>query len=137
VSRFVLDVSVAASFLLPDECFEPVEPLLLATALGHACAPDLFAYELINVIVTASRKGRIATAQVDAALLAIADLPVALVSPSLPDAVTRIGALARRHDLTAYDAAYLDLAMTLAVRLATLDAHLRRACDAEGVVVLP
>lgn len=41
--------------------------------------------------------------------------------------------LARRHRLTVYDAAYLDLAIDVEGELATLDQALRRAADAEGV----
>jgi predicted nucleic acid-binding protein len=40
------------------------------------------------------------------------------------------------HRLTAYDAAYLDLAKRLGLPLATLDADLIRAAAAEAVVIL-
>ena len=45
-------------------------------------------------------------------------------------------ALARRHRLTVYDAAYLELAQREGVPLATLDGHLAAAATAEGVPVL-
>jgi predicted nucleic acid-binding protein len=41
--------------------------------------------------------------------------------------------LARRHDLTAYDAAYLELAIRERLPLATLDDDLRQAALAPGV----
>ena len=41
--------------------------------------------------------------------------------------------LARRHQLTVYDAAYLELARRDGLALATLDAALQRAARAEGV----
>ena len=44
--------------------------------------------------------------------------------------------LARRHALTTYDAAYLELALRLGATLATLDRKLARAADAEGVEVI-
>lgn len=43
--------------------------------------------------------------------------------------------LAQRHGLTAYDAAYLDLALDVEGELATLDSALRKAGEAEGVVL--
>jgi predicted nucleic acid-binding protein len=41
--------------------------------------------------------------------------------------------LALRHDLTSYDAAYLDLALRLQLPIATQDADLREAALASGV----
>ena len=45
----------------------------------------------------------------------------------------RILTLARRHRLTVYDAAYLELAQREGVQLATLDETLERAARLEGV----
>jgi predicted nucleic acid-binding protein len=45
-------------------------------------------------------------------------------------------ALARRHRLTVYDAAYLELALREELPLATLDAALAEAARREGVLVL-
>jgi predicted nucleic acid-binding protein len=43
--------------------------------------------------------------------------------------------LARRFHLSAYDAAYLELAMRRAIPLATLDANLRAALTRTGVAL--
>jgi predicted nucleic acid-binding protein len=44
--------------------------------------------------------------------------------------------LARRQDVAAYDAAYLDLALRTGFALATSDEPLRKAAIAEGITVL-
>jgi len=44
--------------------------------------------------------------------------------------------LARKHRLTAYDAAYLELALRLDLPLATVDDRLMRAARAEGAKTL-
>ena len=44
-------------------------------------------------------------------------------------------ALARRHRLTVYDAAYLELALRERLELATLDAALAEAARREGIAV--
>jgi predicted nucleic acid-binding protein len=44
--------------------------------------------------------------------------------------------LARRHNLTFYDAAYLELALREDIALATLDHALVRAATAEGVLLI-
>ncbi|MHB1104092.1 MAG: type II toxin-antitoxin system VapC family toxin [Devosia sp.] len=48
-----------------------------------------------------------------------------------------ISALSDRHDLTVYDAAYLELALRKELALATLDKELTAAARAAGVSVLP
>jgi predicted nucleic acid-binding protein len=44
--------------------------------------------------------------------------------------------LARRQNVAAYDAAYLDLALRTGLALATSDEPLRRAAIAQGIAVL-
>ncbi len=56
-----------------------------------------------------------------------------LVPSSADAAFTRIHSLAREFDLTAYDAAYLAIALDGGLPLATLDAALIRACKSVGV----
>lgn len=62
----------------------------------------------------------------------LTSLPIEIVPVELS---TAIGVLetARVHDLTAYDAAYLDLAFVRDIELATVDVRLRRACEAAGL----
>lgn len=45
-------------------------------------------------------------------------------------------ALAQRHELSVYDALYLDLAQARGIPLATLDKALRRAAIVEGLAVV-
>ena len=61
--------------------------------------------------------------------------PLASVFGRSPDGPA-VMALARRHRLTVYDAAYLELAMRQALPLATLDAALTRAARAQSVALL-
>jgi predicted nucleic acid-binding protein len=49
---------------------------------------------------------------------------------------TRLLALARKHRLTVYDAAYLELSLREGLPLATLDSKLARAAEMEGLAVL-
>ncbi len=49
---------------------------------------------------------------------------------------TATQSLCRKHGLTAYDAAYLEIAMRETKTLATVDDDLKRAAVAEGVQVL-
>ena len=52
------------------------------------------------------------------------------------DNASALLALARGHGLTAYDAAYLDMALRTGLPLATLDGRLAAAAKAAGVVLV-
>jgi predicted nucleic acid-binding protein len=53
------------------------------------------------------------------------------------DQTDAILVLARTHILSAYDAAYLELAIRRSLPLATLDHELSRACHIAGVTLVP
>jgi predicted nucleic acid-binding protein len=57
----------------------------------------------------------------------LARLPVALQQTSADTVFDRVQRLSREYSLTAYDAAYLDLALDSGLPLATLDEDLARA----------
>lgn len=96
-------------------------------------APVLFPIEVANALLHGSRRLRAA----DAAILVreLAATGVEVADRGWPG-VERAIDLAERHDLTVYDAAYLDLAIDVDGALATLDRDLGAAATAEGVEVL-
>ena len=65
------------------------------------------------------------------------DLPIALDDETAPRLWTDTARLAEQHRLTAYDAAYLELAVRLRLPLATGDEALIAAAESEGVALLP
>lgn len=87
-------------------------------------------FEVCNTLLFAERRGRISERLTSAALDQLSRLPVEVAPQS--DG-TSVFALARRHRLTFYDAAYLELAFRKHVGLATLDVELRTAAASEGV----
>jgi predicted nucleic acid-binding protein len=130
---FVLDASASAGFFLDDEASVYSSGVLSALYRGdHAIAPQIWAYELRNIILMAFRRGRITKEHVSEARCGIAGLAVRLVDPPSYDDLL---ALAERHNLTVYDAAYLDLAMREHLPLATLDRALIRAAGETGVMI--
>jgi len=58
------------------------------------------------------------------------------VSPSSATVFTATQSFCRKHGLTAYDAAYLEIALRGTKKLATVDDDLKRSAVAEGVQVL-
>ena len=99
----------------------------------QAIVPALWWYELRNVLVLGERRGRLTERDTARFLRDISRLAVTM--DSSPDE-THVLTLARRHRLTVYDAAYLELAAREALPLATLDAQLATAAQAEQVALI-
>ena len=130
---FVIDASVAAAWLLPDE-EDPVATTAYDRLLhDHAIVPGLWWLEMRNIFISNERRGRLDSEKTRLALALLTELPIQLDHAA--DSGTLLE-LARRHRLTAYDAAYLELARRLALPLASLDHELCRAATTAGVDLL-
>ena len=130
---FVLDASVTACWCFPDEKSIVADIAMQRLLDDEALAPSLWPLEIRNILIVNERRGRIDTAAADAFLRDLARLPIRVRQDTdLPALLT----LARKHQLTSYDAAYLDLAVRTAAALATLDVSLARAAREEGVQLI-
>jgi predicted nucleic acid-binding protein len=98
--------------------------------------PGHWALEVTNVLTLAERKGRIPPHDVTGHLTDLAEFEVEVDVLDRCEVFDAVFALCRRHRLTSYDAAYLELAMRTGLPLATLDRDLRAAAAAEGVELL-
>jgi predicted nucleic acid-binding protein len=133
MTAFVIDSSVAAGWCFSDEATSYTQGVLDAvSALTEAAAPRLWAYEIRNTVLMGIRRKRITKADADGFLESLRDLPIRLRDPQSYDDVF---ALADRHGLTVYDAAYLDLALREGLPLASLDKAMRNAALQSGVAL--
>jgi predicted nucleic acid-binding protein len=89
-------------------------------------------FEVANGLVTANRRGRMAAAHLTAAHGLLARLPIDVDDISLDRALGDVVRLASAYGLSAYDAAYLELAERLGLPLATQDTALQAAAVAAG-----
>lgn len=96
--------------------------------------PSLWRLELANGLVMAERRQRLTEADSARFLCLLESLPIEVV-PDYHDVASMV-TLARAHGLTAYDAAYLEIALRTGLPLATLDGQLNRAAKAAGVAVM-
>ena len=103
---------------------------------GEAVVPAIRHLEVGNTLLLAERRGRISTADRQAALQDLLRLPVDVDHHTASHAWRESMAFAESHRLTLYDAAYLELSIRLSLPLATFDAALRRAATAAGVTLL-
>ncbi|GLU28038.1 type II toxin-antitoxin system VapC family toxin [Brucella sp. NBRC 12950] len=130
---FIVDASVAGAWLLPDEDHPFAAQMMNQLADEDAVAPELLQHEIRTILLIAEKRGRIAEDMVYTALTRFRALPLRLITRSEDSEVIRV---ARRHQLSAYDAAYLALALTETLPLATLDRKLAAAAHAEKAIVL-
>lgn len=84
----------------------------------------------------AERRGRLSQAESSRFLALIRALPIEIEAVSASRMLNDVVTLAREQGLSAYDAAYLDLAMRNGLPLATLDAALRQAAERCGVSLI-
>lgn len=132
---FVLDASIAAAWILPDEENATADAILHRVAADGAVAPSLIWHELRNILLMANRRARLAQEEIVPSLLRLRRLPIETVDVSASGDAKLIE-LAVKLGLTAYDAAYLALAEDRGLPLATADKMLRRACDAHGMALV-
>jgi predicted nucleic acid-binding protein len=133
---FVVDSSIALAWCFEDEATEAADALLVRLTNDGAYAPSLWALEVLNVLVTAQRRGRITAEARQERLALLHALPIILDTETAEQAWTITSLLAERHSLTLYDATYLELAQRLNLPLATLDTDLRAAANTLSVPLL-
>ena len=100
-------------------------------------APALMPYEVLNALHAAVRHDRLAEEGVGRCLAHYLQFPWALDIHSSSSRLRDVSRLAARHGLSAYDAAFLEIALRHGCPLVTLDAALREAAVAELVEVRP
>ena len=132
----VIDSSVTLAWLYSDELTPATQQVLDRVTTAGAWVPTLWRIEVANSLVTGVRRGRISPEFRDAALTDLALLNIATDPDTDTFAWLAMLRLAKRCNLTLYDAAYLELAQHLNLPLATLDQELRAAAGALDLSLL-
>jgi predicted nucleic acid-binding protein len=130
---FVVDASVVACWYFPDESHPIADAASLAITKGSATTPELFWFELRNLLLVGERVGRISEIETARFLRFVDALPIEI--DHQPDEGLVLS-LARTHKLTVYNAAYLEMALRRMLPLATLDKSIVRAAKAERVPLI-
>lgn len=133
MSAFVLDCSVTIAWCLKDHPEPYAEQVLDALRDTEAFVPALWSLEVVNVFLAAERRKRVERPAILRFLRDLHALPIAVEPVEEASPMEGLLELATRRGLTAYDAAYLDVASRRGLPLATMDEGLRKACRAAGV----
>jgi predicted nucleic acid-binding protein len=131
----VLDVSATLPWFFEDEATGGSIALLDRLADAVAVVPVLWHVELANALLQGELRKRIDAAAVAEFLALINSLTIETDQWLDQRVLGTLLAVARRYRLTAYDSAYLELAVRRALPLATRDAALRGAARSAGVAL--
>jgi predicted nucleic acid-binding protein len=133
---YVVDPSVVLAWLLPDETNPRADAFRVAIANGSdAWIPAHWWLEIGNGLLMAERRGRITPQKIAEALSLVNALPFQEDLETAEQVPVRTFTLARKHRLTIYDAAYLELAQRRGAILATLDDQLLKAAAKEKLLL--
>ena len=130
---FVLDASAAATWCFSDEHDKVADRAFDRLTTDEAVVPHLWWFEIRNVLIVNERRGRVTEADTTAFLRDLGRLPIRVdANPGEP----LVLALARKHGLSVYDAAYLELAVRLYAPVASVARALKAAARSEGVGIV-
>lgn len=136
MSRFVLDNSVTMRWLFGDgSAAEQTYANQVLTAIedGNVLVPGVWCLEVSNVIARAESKYGLTEARSSEFVHVLQQMNIQVDAETCNHAMSASLQLARRYHLSAYDAAYLELALREGVSLATLDDELIKAADKMNV----
>ena len=137
MAGFIPDASAALPWCFEDEASQWTEALLNRLAGGEQIiVPAHWPLEVTNGLLMAVRRGRVTGEKVRRFIEDLHALSLVIEPPLSPGFWPRVLDIAEQHRLTAYDAAYLELAQRAGLPLATLDEDLHKAAATVGVQLL-
>jgi predicted nucleic acid-binding protein len=131
MARIVIDASATLAWLFEESTSANAAKNILAAS--ELVAPWLWRLEVTNAILVRERRKLLTVAQASRLLQLIDELAIDLVSEPPSRTAAGLAQTSRPHQLSAYDAVYLDLAVRLALPLFTHDTNLRNAARRIGL----
>jgi len=134
--RFVVDNSVVMAWCFKDEASWYADTVLTSLTGESAVVPGIWAQEVVNVLLVAERHKRLHESDSVRFISLLTQLPI-IVEHTWPErSMKELLAIGRNYSLSAYDAAYLELAMRQGLPIATLDNKLIEAARRVDVPIL-
>ena len=127
--NFVVDNSVVMAWCFEDETSQYADAILDKLEVSTAIVPSIWPLEVGNILLVAERKKRLSESDSARFIALLTELPITIEQEPPGRMLKEILALAREHQLSSYDASYLDLAMRKGLPIATLDNGLVAAAE--------
>ena len=134
--RFVIDNSIVMTWCFIDEANQYADAVLEHLSEATAIVPPIWPLEVVNVLLVAERRQRLREPDSVRFLSLLSQLPICVDQAWPERSMKDLLALGRAHDLSSYDASYLDLAMRQGLPIATLDQDLLQAAKRLDVPTL-
>jgi predicted nucleic acid-binding protein len=135
IPTFVLDNSIVMAWSFADETSAYADAVLDTLITTETIVPALWPLEVANALLVRERRKRSTEAETIRWIGILNKLPIVIDDETNARAWSDTLALARGHKLSAYDAAYLELAIRRRLPLATLDEPLKAAAKAVGATL--
>ena len=132
-NEFVLDCSVTMAWFFKDEANPYANAVRRALVRTKAIVPALWRLEVANILVLGERRRRSTEAEASKWLRYLQMLPIRVDDETVVRAWSDTLHIARSYDVSAYDAAYLELAIRLDLPLASLDNDLKSTAVSAGI----
>lgn len=133
---FVADASVAIGWVHPAQATRQTGAMLDAIADGATLeVPALWPLEVANALIVLRRRRKLTEEERQAGLGWLRGLRVRIDHEAAALGLSRLSDLAAAHNLSVYDAAYLELAQRRTLVLGCKDGPLRKAARQAGVDV--
>ncbi|HUE89347.1 MAG TPA: type II toxin-antitoxin system VapC family toxin [Vicinamibacterales bacterium] len=133
---FIADASVAVGWVHPGQATAHTAAMLDAIADGAALeVPALWSLEVANALTVLVRRRKLTHDERLTALGWLRGLLVRIDHESSALAFSRLSELATEHQLSVYDAAYLELAQRRQLVLGCKDGALRKAAKRIGIAL--
>jgi len=130
MKNMVIDASMAATWTLEDEKIEAGDKIMEETKKSKIMVPDLFWHEYRSILLTKHRRGKLKREKI---AILLKDLRSLEIKEFCIEADNTVISLAFQHNLSAYDAVYLALAIQEKAIMATNDKKLLQAAIAQGL----
>jgi predicted nucleic acid-binding protein len=129
----VIDASVSLAWCFPDESSHSANAVLVALEDRTVFVPAIWSVEIANALLVGERRKRIRPPEIRRFVELLKGLSIFEDKQPFDEVVGIVLPLARDHRLSAYDAAYLEVAIRHTAPLATLDAGLQKAARMAGI----
>jgi predicted nucleic acid-binding protein len=129
----VVDASIALAWCFPDETSNYADGVLVSLEGKTILVPPIWGLEIANAVLVGERRKRLNQPEIRQFTALLESLSLVQDVQQVANYVNEVLPLARTHGLSAYDAAYLELAIRHGAPLATLDEKLQKAAKLTGI----
>jgi predicted nucleic acid-binding protein len=129
----VVDASIALAWCFPGETSDYADGVLVSLEGKTILVPAIWGLEIANAILVGERRKRLNQPEIRRFTTLLESLSLLQDVRPVAHYMNDVLPLARKHGLSAYDAAYLELSIHRGAPLATLDEKLKKAAKATGI----